>query len=116
MTTETQSLTLTVEEWRAEAIAKFGPDEMQWKWVCPSCGHVCTTQDYKDAGAKSGAVGYSCIGRFIQHGSREKVHEAFGKKDGGPCNYAGGGLIGINPVTVIDEQGGKHHMFAFADN
>lgn len=100
---------LTYEEWRAEAESKFGPDELNWKWECPSCGHVCSTQDYKDAGARSGHVGFSCIGRF--KGGRD----AFGKKDGGPCNYAGGGLICINPVTVIDVAGNEHHVFAFAN-
>ncbi len=37
------------------------------------------------------------------------------KKAGGPCNYAGGGLIGLNPVQVIGDSGRITRMFAFAD-
>lgn len=100
---------MTVEEWRAEGKRRFGVDEMQWRWKCPSCGHVASTQDYKDAGAASGVVGYSCIGRYLP-----ECKEAFGGPGSGPCNYAGGGLIGINPVEVVAD-GHTHRMFEFAD-
>jgi hypothetical protein len=44
--------------------------------------------------------------------------EAF--SDGqGPCNYAGGGLFKLNPVTVVmdpDEHGSREHcVFEFAE-
>lgn len=88
----------TADQWRQLAIVLFGDDEMQWRFKCPSCKHEASIQDYKDAGAPQGAVGFSCIGRWLP-GSRE----AFGDEPG-PCNYAGGGLIGLNPVFVDDGE------------
>lgn len=97
---------MIVDEWRAEAEKLFGPDEMLWRFKCPSCGHECSIQDYKDAGAKSENVGFSCIGRWTG-----TTQDAF-TGGPGPCNYAGGGLIGINPVTVTDGEL-THHLFEF---
>jgi hypothetical protein len=38
---------------------------------------------------------------------------SFPRKGKGPCDYAGGGLIRLNPVTVVD--GDKtHDVFEFA--
>ena len=104
----TTKTTMTVEEWREHAHQTQGHDEMQWKFQCPSCGHVATAQDYMDAGAPSSAVAYSCVGRWMN-----SPREAF-TGGPGPCNYTGGGLIGINPVVVTD--GDKtHRVFAFAE-
>lgn len=100
---------MTVEEWRAEGERLFGPDEMKWRWKCPSCGHVASTADYKAAKLPSSMVGFSCVGR-----GSEGCAEAFGGPGSGPCNYAGGGLIGLNPVTVIAD-GKEIQMFEFAD-
>jgi len=101
--------TFTVDEWKAEAIRLFGEDHMAWRFVCPSCGHVASTNDYHQAGAPSGAVAFSCVGRWTG-ATRE-----FGQSGPGPCNYAGGGLIRINPVVVTDD-GGKEvqRVFDFA--
>lgn len=94
---------MTLAEWKREGTRLFGPNMGAWRWKCPACGHVAKAQDWTDAGAPEGAIAFSCIGRWIE-GSRE----AFGEGEG-PCNYAGGGLIGMNPVEV---DGG--HYFAFA--
>ena len=102
---------MTCDEWRAEAIRRFGEDEMMWRFKCPSCGHVASTEDYQAVGAKSSHVGFSCIGRFLP-----KSNEAFGGEGSGPCNYAGGGLIGINPVAVDNGEGKTVQMFAFAES
>lgn len=94
---------MTLGEWHADGVRRFGPDEMAWRFVCPACGHVATTADWKAAGAPETTVAFSCVGRW----AGEK-REAFG--DGpGPCNYAGGGLIGLNPVAVD----GHGRVFAF---
>lgn len=88
----------TRDEWLQRGREMFGDDQSKWAFVCPSCGHVATVQDYKDAGAPAGAIAYSCIGRYLKDSE-----EAFvpGK---GPCNYAGGGLFRINPVEVDGNQ------------
>lgn len=91
----------TLKEWQAEATRLFGSDAMLWRFVCPVCGHVQSTQNYKDAGAGEGAVAFSCIGRWV------------GTKDGGPCDYAGGGLFRLNPITVVADDGVEHQVFDF---
>ncbi len=97
---------MTIEEWRAEAERRFGPDELDWKFICPSCGHIASTEDYKAAGAPSTAVAFSCVGRWLP-----KCSDAFSHKPG-PCNYAGGGLIGLNPISIGD---GRYFDFAPVD-
>ena len=96
----------TAEEWRAEGVRRFGPDEMKWRFTCPACGHVATPADYEAVGAKDTHVAFSCVGRFL-----DSPRDAFAKGPG-PCNYAGGGLIGLNPVEI---EGRKARYFAFAD-
>ena len=54
-----------------------GADAMKWCFVCPACGNVASTQEYKDAGAPEAAVGFSCIGRYL---GRE-VYRAFGENN-----------------------------------
>lgn len=87
----------TNTEWMKEGERLFGKDMMQWRFICPSCGRIITVQEYKNAGAPTGAVAFSCIGRYDGHDNVD----AFGREGKG-CNYAGGGLIGINPVKVGD--------------
>lgn len=103
---------MTLDEWNAEGERRFGPDKMKWRFVCPSCGHVASVEDWKNAGAPEGAVAFSCIGRYTGAGG-----ENFGKLNGGPCNYAGGGLFKLNPVQVDggEEPGSEYKIFDFAD-
>ena len=105
-----QPARMTKAEWLAEAERRFGKDPMKWKFVCPACGFVQSTQDYKDAGAPSSAAAFSCVGRWSGH----MKDDAFVTKKG-PCNYAGGGLIHLNPIKVVDEDGQEHEVFAFAE-
>jgi hypothetical protein len=95
------------EEWRARGRELFGDDPLQWKFVCPSCGNIASVADWKAAGASEGEVAYSCIGRRL--GTENEIGS---KKQ--PCNYAGGGLFGLNPVTVIFPDGTERASFAFA--
>ena len=111
MTTATvrKPRTITFEEWVDEGTKLYGPDRATWKFKCPACGHVATGKEYLAAGATVGHIGFSCIGRFTN-----LPRDAFGKGQG-PCNYAGGGLIGLNPVT-IELDGKGHQYFEFADH
>lgn len=101
---------MTHAEWLAEAEKRFGKDPMNWKFVCPSCGHVASVADWKAAGAPSTAAAFSCVGRWLT-----KAKDAFTDKGKGPCNYAGGGLFRINPVAVTFPDGVEHQAFAFAE-
>ncbi|MBD6620847.1 hypothetical protein FNW02_35135 [Komarekiella sp. 'clone 1'] len=88
---------MTRDEWLTQGQTLLGKDILRWKFKCPCCGHITTVEDYKKAGAPEAAVGFSCVGRWLE------VHkEAFDDKDKRKitCNYAGGGLININPVEV----------------
>ena len=105
---EQQMACMTFAEWNAEGERRFGSDRMLWRFVCPSCGHVASVADWKAVGAPEGAVAFSCVGRYLPHCSEMCVKP-------GPCNYAGGGLIGLNPVTVSDMDGKLHDLFAFAE-
>lgn len=96
---------MTLDEYMNEAISRFGEDREQWRFICPSCGHVASAADYKQAGAPEGAVGFSCIGRWLSTSS-----DAFGGQNSGPCNYAGGGLFNISPVEIV----GHGRYFALA--
>jgi len=100
---------MTREEYIAAGLARYGDDHLRWRFRCPSCGHVATPKDWKDAGAPETAVAFSCVGRWLP----ETTEQAFEKK-GGPCNYAGGGLFKLNPITVTHD-GRKHSVFDFAD-
>lgn len=94
-------------DWRAEAKRRFGENEMDWKFVCPSCGHIASVSDWLAAGATEGEVAFSCVGRHIE-GSQQMC------KRPGPCNYAGGGLIRLNPVKIITGPEKSTSVFAFA--
>ena len=96
------------QEWHDEAVKRFGNNPLDWKFVCPSCGHVASVKDWKDAGAPEGAVAFSCVGRYT--GSKKEMCD----KTGGLCNYAGGGLFRLNPVRV-EKDGIVTDVFAFAD-
>lgn len=98
---------MTYAEWSNEGHRLFGDDEMQWRFVCPSCGHVAKVADWKAAGAPESTVAFSCVGRWLPQCS-----EAF-IKGAGPCNYAGGGLFEINPVVVVRLDGRETRAFAF---
>ena len=104
-----EQVRMTQEEWHAEGVRRFGSDQMGWKFVCPSCKSVVTPHDYKAAGAPENAVAFSCVGRWIP-----KSTATFGETRKGVCNYAGGGLFRLNPITVTDGEGQEHEVFEFA--
>jgi hypothetical protein len=101
---------MTQGQMEAEAIKRFGPDPLAWRFVCPSCGHIASIRDWKNVGAPPNAAGFSCVGRW--NGSKQKMLT----KKGGPCNYAGGGLFQLNPQPIVDETGEElGRCFALAE-
>ena len=66
-------------------------------------------QDWKDAGAETGEVAFSCVGRHY----KDAGQMCGGKR---PCNYTGCGLIHLNPVhVVVGPEGQVRETFEFAD-
>ena len=103
--------TVTLAEWKAEGEQLFGPDMLDWRFVCPSCGHVQSPRDfdlYWQQGATPEDARFNCIGRFDGHMDVEICSGS------SPCNYTGGGLFRLCPVTVVDEgNGNKYACFEF---
>lgn len=103
--------TMQFAEWDALGTRLFGPDADRWLFVCPSCGLVQSRADFNKLKAPppeiNKVVGFSCIGRW----SAGKVYEMLA--GGQPCNYAGGGLFGLNPQKVVDPSDVVHAVFAF---
>lgn len=107
--------TLTLAEWRAEGLARFGPKELLWRFQCPACGHIQKPEDFRPIKERGVSVTaetarFNCIGRYTDNPKR-----AFGDSPSGPgpCDYTSGGLFDIRPVTVVTEHDGSIRSFEF---
>jgi hypothetical protein len=102
---------MTEAEWLAKGNELFGEDMLEWKFVCPICGHVQTPNDFrpfKDAGATPDSARNECIGRYT-------LPRGVAQGEGGqPCDYAGYGLIQVSPIRIAREGGRESQAFAFA--
>lgn len=106
-------VTMTYEEWAQVGLERFGPDRMDWMFVCPVCGHVAAAREWVTLGAPEGAIGFSCVGRWVDKAAQALTGAKTPVK--GPCNYAGGGLFRLNPVHVQVPGGSDpHQVFEFA--
>lgn len=109
---------ITHAEWLAQGESLFGKDLMNWKFVCPSCGHVASPLDFKafkDRGANPNSATIECIGRYFPKDERGGWSEDHcNPKVKSPCDYAGYGLIGLAPLSVKHEDGKATPCFAFA--
>lgn len=96
----------SIQAWRAEAMRRFGKDPLMWRFVCPACGYVCNAKEWIRLGGVNARamVAFSCVGRLTENPVE------MGQKPG-PCNYAGGGLICLNPVEIVGEA---EKVFDFA--
>ncbi len=107
-----QKQVMSVAHWYNEAIKRFGPDEAQWRFVCPLCGHVAAVEDfrqYAEQGATPASAYQECIGRY--HGKGGLNEEEIPV----PCDYAAYGFIKLAPVQVEAEDGALVESFAFAE-
>lgn len=94
------------EQWKKEGESLFGKDMKKWKFICPCCKNSQTYQDFIDAGCNpetaGSMTGFSCVGRVKE----ENPQSCLGaKKSKGLCDYAGGGLINLSPITVNFPRG-----------
>jgi hypothetical protein len=102
-------------DWQLEAVKRYGMYDSNWKFRCPSCHSTMTAGLYRElAGDKAEAVqvmiGYSCVGRLMENPT------TIFQKGKGFCNYAGGGLFGLNPILVKFPDGKEGRFFDFADD
>lgn len=109
-----KTIETTYEEWLARGRQLFGKDMKLWRFVCPSCGHIQTANDFLEAGVKGEEIGkylgFSCIGRFDGH---SHVEMCSGE---GPCNYTSGGLFNLAPVRVKIDNQKTRSVFAFDES
>lgn len=103
----------TVEEWRAEAVRRFGEHARNWAFICPACGHIQTAGEVKEAGYDPQLAYKECFGkgtrpdRELARKQRKKPGE---KAD---CNWKSYGLFS-GPVIVVSEDGTEVPVFDFA--
>ncbi len=113
-TTLTQKTPVNRSEWFDEAVRRLGDNQNHWEFICPACGFVQSVDTFRGLTDLADDqiekyIGFSCVGRWLKEG---EPREAFGRGLG-PCNYAGGGLIGLNRIAV-EHEGKVTPVFAFA--
>lgn len=94
------------KDWMAELKEKFGENPDNWKFKCPSCGHVQSVADFKAIGKDPNYAFSNCIGRFTGN------NDHTGKYG---CNYTVNGFISLNKTTVINEDYLPVKVFEMAD-
>ncbi len=97
------------DAWLAEGARCFGGQVLAWRFVCPSCGYICTIADWKEHGAPEAEIAFVCLGT-----RKGAAHYATLRHQGGPCHYRGDGLFRLNPVRVLFEDGTQRDLFEFA--
>lgn len=105
-----EKVEMTYEQWEKKGRELFGENKFNWRFVCPVCKHVASVRDWQQAGLPETTVAFSCVGRGM-----ENPRKAFDGKGSGPCDYAGGGLFELNPVTITKPDGTTGDFFAFAE-
>jgi hypothetical protein len=95
----------TQDELAAALTERFGPDPTAWAFICPSCGDVARSGDFKEAMTARGVDGYGsdrlgqeCIGRWVE---------------GRGCDWAAYGLF-RGPEFVIMSDGREVASFPIA--
>ena len=95
---------ITVDEWNAEGVRRFGRPARKWLFICPACKCVQSGEDFLAAGLTLDQIpkylGFSCVGRFNRRVG---------------CDWTLGGLLHIHTLEVIDDEGEAHMRFEFAD-
>ena len=103
---------ITLAEWLAEGERRFGKSPFEWKFVCPSCGHIQAVGDFrqfKERGANPDCAAQLCIGRFTG------ADGAFDPAKYKPCNYTVNGLLCLAKTVVVLENGVEQAVFEFAE-
>jgi hypothetical protein len=109
---------LTHSEWLKESEKRYPDGNVAF--ICPVCKHRQTVSEYRSVNAPDGTIGFSCIGRFLDTCRAAFGGPGAGKERSGPCDYAGGGLFPLNPITIVckkpDGSEEEIQIFDFADD
>jgi hypothetical protein len=99
---------MSLSEWQDEVKSRENLKDIKFR--CPVCGNGQSINDFIEAGVDKdkieGVFYFSCIGRFT--GAKSMSEK--------PCNYTSGGLLKMNSLFVIDEDGKDIGVFDFSDN
>jgi len=109
------------EDWMAEGKRRFGEDFMDWRFVYCNCGHVQAISDFRELhllgkfkGSPNDAY-FSCVGRFDDRIPRSQIGELGDTEGKKYCNYTLGGLLVLNKLVVVMEDGKRNPVFEFAE-
>lgn len=101
--------------WQKLGESLFGPDVDQWRFICPSCGHIQTRADWRKLGMNHRLIdmllGFSCIGRWLNPLRAVEFGEL---SEGYGCMYHGHQRRNISPTVVIISPGEERPTFGFA--
>lgn len=97
---------IKVADWLKELKSRFGEDSEDWKFVCPSCGHVQSVADFKAIGVDGNKAYCECISRY---------KNIDGKTDKKACKYTICGLFLLDHDTVITNVFLPVNVFKMAD-
>ena len=90
---------ISLNAYYLEGVRLFGNNPLDWRYICPVCGHIASAQDFINVGATTDRIGIACIGAI------KNPKQAFNPAHGtgkGPCNYSGRGKFDFNPLHVQD--------------
>lgn len=93
---------VTLEQWEAEGERLYGKNRLEWRFRCPTCGHIQTPQEFKAAGIGPHAAYQSCASRYGLGGKST-------------CKWTVGGLLITGGRYVIDARYRPRLIFEFAD-
>lgn len=97
---------IKIADWLKELRSRFGEDDEEWKFVCPSCGHVQSVADFNAIGVDGNKAYYECISRY-------KYID--GKTNKKACKYTLCGLFVLDHDTVINNEFLPVNVFKMAD-
>lgn len=93
---------LTFNDWVAEGEKRFGKEKLDWKFVCPNCGHVQTMRDFQNADIDPQRAYQVCASRYNIGGKST-------------CKWSAGGLFCKEGQWVISQDYTPVLIFSFAN-
>lgn len=105
-----KSKIMTSEQWHREGERRFGVELLNWRYVCPMCGHIACGRDFEAIGVSPMNGAMECIGRYYRRGRAVEG-------DSSGCNWTAAGLYGIpngKGIVVVLNDGRAFECFDFA--
>lgn len=97
---------MKAHDYMKELKSRFGDNPEDWKFVCPSCGHVQSIGDFLTIGVDSNKAYCECISRY---------KDIDGKTDKKACKYTIAGLFLLDHDTIIGRDYMTINVFKMAE-